>query len=110
MEVQPTLASSHLALGTAYLVLVQDQQRRGVDPRQALEQAATSYQRAIALDPGFVLAYTNLGNTWKSMAEVQVARGADPSDSVGRAVAAFQQAAHLNPTMPRCTTIWATST
>jgi tetratricopeptide (TPR) repeat protein len=91
------MASAHAGLGTAYLVLVQSQQRQGLDPRQAVEAAAASYRRAIDLDPKRIASFVNLGNTWKSMAEVQVAHGMNPSGSVGKAVAAFLQATHLNP-------------
>ncbi len=57
--------------------------------------AATLFERAVALDPRFALAYAGLGDAY--LAQYQTAK--DP-DLVAKAVAAGSRAAELDPTLP----------
>ena len=98
VEIQPEMPSSHANLGTAYLVLAQDQQRRGADPRQATCRAVASYQEAERAQSEVAAGLHRPGQLLEHRSpRSRSPKASDPSASIGKAAAALEHAAALNP-------------
>jgi eukaryotic-like serine/threonine-protein kinase len=71
--------------------------RAGRDPRPLLAEAASYFEKAVAVNPGMAPAVFNGAVVWAVQAEYELARGLDPRPSLDRAITALEKAVAGNP-------------
>jgi serine/threonine-protein kinase len=97
IEIAPTSASAHFAMGGALTVSGLQLLDQGVDPRPTLDKAIESLGRAVEHEPTRALAWDDLGYAHERIARYEMSIGLDPRPSLERAANSFRRAIQLNP-------------
>jgi serine/threonine-protein kinase len=96
IEIDPTSAAAHFALGGALTVSGLHQLAQGLDPRPTFTHAIESLQQAVEHEPTRALAWDDLGYAHERVARYEMSIGLDPRPSLERAAASFRRAIELN--------------
>ena len=97
VDLGPSEALNHVALGHAHTYRFQWLGDRGEDAGADAQRAIASFERAVDLEPNLVEARVALGRAYVHVAQQVAARGGDPRDAYELAAAEARRALQIDP-------------
>ncbi len=92
----PLARRTYNGLGLVCTDMAYELELRGEDPHELLDQAISSLERAVELNPAYLSAISNLGLAYWTLAEHEARSESDPEPAFGRAVGAFERVLELD--------------